>query len=300
MALGVLYAVLAGLMWATGGAILSSVVRRGKDPIAFAALSSLLTAPVIWILVPDYGVIGSQPIPRLADLALFMALGGVSVGLAQLALQAAMKRGHHGASWTINQSSLAIPFVFGVVFWADQPGVGNIIGVGMVLGALVCLGLATERDEHTGRNKWQAAWFALAMLAFVLTGLEQIAKTVPSQWVDWDDVARLRAPLALTVSMLVFQAAAIGGRRYTRNVAWKEAIAMTCLTVPSHFLVYLALDVFAEHQLTGLGYPMAVCVCLLGFAVYSVVILKERLTLLRAMGLLLGIGGVVLVAWKVG
>ena len=300
MILGVLYAVLAGLMWATGGAILSSVVRRGKGPIAFVALSSFVTVPALWLLVPDYGVIGSGEIPRLPELILFMALGGVSVGFAQLALQAAMKRGHHGATWTINNASLVIPFAVGVVFWADQPGLSNIIGVGMILGALMCLGVATERDEHTGRQKLHMVWFAFAMLAFVLTGLEQVAKSVPSQWVNWDDVARLRAPLTLSASALVLQTVAIVGRRYTRDAPWKEAIAMGCLMVPSHFLIYLALDIFAAHELTGLGYPMAVCACLLGFAIYSVVILKERLTPLRAAGLALGIVGVVLVAWKVG
>ena len=300
MVLGVLYAVAAGLMWAAGGALLSRVVRRGKDPIAFVALSSFVTVPALWLLVPDYDVIGSGEIPRLSELILFMALGGLSVGLAQLALQAAMKRGHHGATWTINNASLVIPFVFGVAFWADQPGLSNIVGVGMILGALMCLGLATERDEHTGRSTLQVGWFVLAMTAFVLTGLEQIAKSVPSQWANWEDVARLRAPLTLSASALVLQTVAIVGRRYTRDAPWKEAIAMGCLMVPSHFLVYLALDAFAAQELTGLGYPMAVCACLLGFAVYSVVILRERLTRLRAVGLAMGIVGVVLVAWKVG
>ncbi len=300
MIFGVLYATLAGLMWATGGAILSSVVRRGKDPIAFVALSSFITVPALWLLVPDYGVIGKGDIPRLPELILFMALGGVSVGFAQLALQAAMKRGHHGATWTINNASLVIPFVFGVAFWADKPGLSNIAGVGLILGALVCLGLATERDEHTGRQKLHLVWLAFAMLAFVLTGLEQVAKSVPSQWTNWEDVGRLRAPLTLSASALVLQTTAILGRRYTRHAPWKEAIFMGCLMVPSHFLVYLALDIFAAHELTGLGYPMAVCACLLGFAVYSVLILKERLTLLRAAGLFLGLIGVVLVAWKVG
>ena len=295
MGLGVLYAVAAGLMWAGGGALLSRVVRRGKDPIAFVALSSFVSVPALWLLVPNYDVIGSGEIPRLSELILYMALGGLSVGLAQLALQAAMKKGHHGATWTINNASLVIPFVFGVAFWADQPGASNIVGVAMIVGALVCLGMATERDEHTGRSRLQMGWFLLAMTAFVLTGMEQIAKSVPSQWAGWEDVGRLRAPLALSASTIVLQVVAIVGRRYTRDAPWTEALVMGCLMVPSHFLVYLAIDIFAAEDLTGLGYPMAVCACLLGFAVYSLVVLKERLTPLRGVGLAMGIVGVVLV-----
>ncbi len=295
MGLGVLYAVAAGLMWAAGGALLSRVLRRGKDPVAFVALSSFVTVPALWLLVPDYDVIGSSDrIPHLGDLALYMALGGLSVALAQLALQAAMKRGHHGATWTINNASLAIPFVFGVVVWSDQPGASNYVGVGMILGALVCLGLATERDEHTGRQKLQLGWFLLAMTAFVFTGMELIAKSMPN-WKGLEDVGRLRAPLALSASTIVFQTVAIVGRRYTREAPWKEAVAMGCLMVPSHFLVFEALDVFEAAKLTGLGYAMAVCACLLGFVVYSVIVLKERLTVLRGIGLGMGIVGVVLV-----
>jgi uncharacterized membrane protein len=295
MGLGVFYAVITGLMWAAGGALLSRVLRRGKDPVAFVALSSFVTVPALWLLVPDYAVIrGSDEIPRLAELILYMALGGFSVGLAQLALQAAMKRGHQGATWTINNAALALPFVAGVVFWDDQPGVSNFVGVGMILGALVCLGLATERDEHTGRKKLQVGWFLLAMTAFVFTGMELIAKSMPN-WKGIVDVGELRAPLTLSASAIVFQIVAISGRRYTRDAPWKEAVAMGCLMVPSHFLIYKALDIFAEAKLTGLGYPMAVCACLLGFVVYSIVVLKEKLTFLRGVGLVLGFVGVVLV-----
>ena len=104
----------------------------------------------------------------------------------------------------------------------------------------------------------------------------------------------------MTASMIVIQVAAIVGRRYSRNMPVKEAILQAALLVPSHFLIFEALDIYEQHGVSGLGYPTAVSTCLMGFSLYSVVILRERLTLLRAMGLACGFIGVVLATWKAG
>ncbi len=302
MFLGIILAVLAGLLWAGVAALFSYVARHKKDPVAVIALASLVSVSVMWVACPDYGKLLAGEATRIGDLAIVMGIGGLCIGMGMIALPAAMHMGHHGATWTIGQSSLVMPVVVGLLVWGDQPAAHNLVGVAIVLAALVCLGIAKEKDptpeegDETPRHP-RKTWFAVAILAFLFIGLEQTIKTIPSTWTDWEDVARLRAPFALTASMVVYQGVAIVKRRYRRPLPIKEALILPALVVPSHFIIYRALDLFDAAGKAGLGFPTAVSTSIVTFALYSVFVLKEPLTRWRAVGLVLCVAGVIMVAF---
>jgi uncharacterized membrane protein len=303
MFLGVALAVSAGLMWAGIAALFSHVARHGKDHVAVLGLSSLISVAATWILVPDYSKLLAGDATRIADLAIVMALGGLFVGLGMTILPAAMRMGHHGATWTIGQASLIVPAVVGLLVWGDRPAPHNLVGVAIVMVSLVCLGIAkgarSDPKKNAPREKRSPAlWFTMSILAFCLLGLEQTAKTMPSTWPDWEDTARLRPPLALTASMIVYQVIALAQRRYRRPLPIREALILPVLVVPSHFIIYGAVDLFDEAGRAGLGYPTAVSTCIVSFALYSVFVLREPLTRWRAAGLVLCAAGIIMVAFK--
>jgi drug/metabolite transporter (DMT)-like permease len=293
---GVVFAVSAGLMWCGTGTIISRVARQGKDPIGLMAVTSLLSTVIVWILVPRYDVLANEAIPRLGELIFYMAVAGSSVSVGYLFLQAAMRKGHHGATFAICQSALVFPFIVGVLFWNSQATLWNYGGIASILLCLVFLGMAEGDGEHDAPEPGRLIWLSLALLALVLTGTELILKEATTKWDNWDDVANIRIPISFTAGTIIYQVLAIALKRYNRNMPFIEGILMTALVIPSQLLIFQALEIFSAHKLNGIGWPTAISTCIVSFSFYSIFILKEPLTKLRLTGLLFGIVGVVLVA----
>jgi drug/metabolite transporter (DMT)-like permease len=301
MYLGVVFAIAAGLMWAGNGVVISRVARHGKDPIGLMAMASLMSMVSAWIFIPHYGAFQQKGlVTRLPQLILYMAIAGSSVSIGYLFLQSAMRKGHHGATFAICQSALVFPFVVGVIFWNSQASIINYAGVAAVLLCLVCLGMAKGEGEHNTPESSRPIWFALAMIALVLTGAELILKEATSTWQGWEDHANIRVPLSLTAGAIVYQVLALALKRYNRTMPFIEAIILTVLVVPSQLLIFRALDIFDAYHRSGLGWPTAISTCIVSFSLYSIFVLKEPLTRLRLTGILFGIVGVVLVAIKAG
>ena len=294
MLLGVTCAGLAGLMWAANGTILSRIARRGIDPVSFLAIAGIGNAVAAWAFVPNFGAIRAGDLTRTGELAILMMIAGASVGVGALAMQGAFRRGHHGATWSINQAALVTPFIFGLILWGDKLTLLGLLGAGAIVACLVFLGTAQGDGEHTS-NASHRTWLGFALLAFALTSLELVLKAVPSQWVGWEDVARIRAPLSLTGGMIIFQIIAMTMGRYTRTLPWRMIVVSVALIVPSQVLIFKALDIFERHEVGGLTWPTAIATCIVAFALYSVFILKEKMTTLRGVGIAMGVVGIILI-----
>jgi drug/metabolite transporter (DMT)-like permease len=294
MLLGVTCAVLAGLMWAANGTILSRIARRGQDPVSFLAIAGIGNAVAAWAFVPDYGALRAGQVTRLLELAILMMVAGASVGVGALSMQGAFRRGHHGATWSINQAALVSPFLIGLIVWGDTLTLMGVLGAASIVACLTCLGIAKGEGEHLD-HKSHRTWLGFALLAFALTSIELVLKAIPNQWTGWEDVARIRAPLSLTGGMIIFQLIALAGKRYARKLPWIEIVVSVALIVPSQVLIFKTLDIFKTYDLTGLAWPVAIATCIVAFALYSVFVLKERMTLLRGLGIALGVVGIVLI-----
>ena len=294
MLLGVTCAGLAGLMWAANGTILSRIARRGIDPVSFLAIAGIGNAVAAWAFVPNFGAIHAGDLTRTGELAILMMIAGASVGVGALAMQGAFRRGHHGATWSINQSALVSPFLIGLLLWGDKTTLLGLGGAGAIVACLVCLGAVQGEGEHAN-NASHRKWLGFALLAFALTSIELVLKAVPSQWAGWEDLGRIRAPLSLTGGMILFQFIAMAMRRYTRQLPWKEIAISVALIVPSQVLIFKALDIFERHEVGGLTWPTAIATCIVAFALYSVFILKEKMTALRGVGIACGVIGIVLI-----
>jgi len=294
MLLGEICAVIEGLMWAANVTTFSRTARHGKDPVSFLAIAGIGNVIAAWAFVPDYGAIRAGEVTRLGELAILMMVAGASVGMGALSMQGAFRRGHHGATWSINQAALVSPFIVGLLLWGDKLTLMGILGAASILACLTCLGIAKGEGEHLD-HKSHRTWLGFALLAFALTSIELVLKAIPNQWTGWEDVARIRAPLSLTGGMLIFQVIAMVSKRYTRKLPWIEIVVSVALIVPSQVLIFKTLDIFKTYDLTGLAWPVAIASCIVGFALYSVFVLKEKMTLLRGLGIALGVVGIVLI-----
>ena len=294
---GTICAVSTGLLWCGVGAVVSRVTQRDVNFTGFMAGSYVLAAVGAWALFPRYGVLVSGQAARLGMLACVLVPGGALSAAAMVAMNQAMRLGHHGATWTVGQSALVVPFSAGVLIWHDSAAAWNICGVACVLAAIAALGLARRAQPAEGPRA-SAAWLPVALLVLALLGVQQTLATVPSRWAGWTDAARLRAPMIATGAMLGYVVAAAVCRRLPRLRPRAGYLVLPCIILPAYVLMFRALDLFGQCGRAGLVYPVAVGTSIVGFGAYSVVVLREPFSPARGLGMALGAVGVVLTAMR--
>jgi multidrug transporter EmrE-like cation transporter len=295
--IGVAGAVATGLLWATVGIVLSRAARRGIAFAPFMAANFSMAASVAFLVYPRHQVWLSGDVACVGPLVAAIIGGGLISALGVICTQRGMQLGHHGATWTISQSGLAIPFLAGLLIWSDHARVGNIVGAAAILSGLVLLGY-TRDDGEAGAPRHGIRWLLFALFAFLAIGTAQTCMGIPSRWAGWTDEARLRVPLFLIGSLLGHTiVTGLQGHRVRKGYS-REAVLLAVIGLVSQFLMFRTLDVFAEFHRVGLAHPIAVGTCIVGFGLYSILVLRERINLPRLAGLILAALGVVLVALK--
>lgn len=296
---GIALAIATGLLWTVIAAIMSRAVQAKLNAIAFLALSGTIASAGCWIFILKWDVLQSGGVPRLADLIIIMVIAGILSGIGSVLMLLSMGAGHQAASWTISQSSMVIPFLWGTLVWKDPIKANGWIGMALIILSVVLLGLSKKHGEEGSIN---LRWLTLALSAFTILGVTQTMCSYPSQWPGWSDEARLRVPLYQTINtipqiVLVFtHRARIEKSSIPLAVLLAAGLALTA--VIGQLTIFSSLDFLGEVNLVSITYPLAVGVCVLGFALYSGFVLRERFTHPTRLGLLAGVIGLLLLSIK--
>ena len=59
---------------------------------------------------------------------------------------------------------------------------------------------------------------------------------------------------------------------------------------------WFGMDLVTAHGLGAICYPVMVCSCLVGFPIYSTLVLRERCTALQWAALITGVAGIVMIS----
>lgn len=289
---GVVLAIITGLLWAAIGVAYSVMARRRMGFFAVMGPAFVVTAALAWLLLPERHLLFNGADARLGALAGVMAGAGVITVAGMACMQEAMRRGHHAASWAVGQSALFAPYLCGVVLFREPAVWNRTLGVALILGSLGAFGRARRESEAEAAHG-NGTWFGLALGALALLSVAQSLTTLPSHWDGWTDAARLRVPLFFTGLAAAYLAAALVARQAPGKAELVVAGALVVLALPSHFCLYAAMDCLASARMVGAVYPLAVGTCILGFALYSLLVLKERTTAFHVLGLVVGLAGIV-------
>lgn len=299
MAVGIACVLAAGLCWAAIGVFFSRLAARGTGfaPQMFTCQLAMATAG--WVLLPDWPAILAGQTARSGQLAAMLLTGGVAVSIGIMAMQLAMRTGHHAASWTMSQSAMVIPFLVSVLLLGDPFVPAKALGVAMVLGEVACFGLARKDRKKPDRSsravRLPVPWILMALLSLAMLGIQQTMVLVPSYWPGWSDTGRLRVPLLLTGPLIGYAALLAIRRVRPRRGNLLPALLYASIGVPSQVLFFTGLDRLGRFDLAGLAFPLAIGACILSFALYSMTILREHISLLHAGGIALGLAGMSLI-----
>lgn len=115
--MGLTLILLTGLVWGAIGILMGVVARRRLDIFVFTAAGTLLGSVAAWVVFPQWTVLLEGQIPRGSSLILFLSIAGIAGVCGMLCLQKAMIAG--AVAWTVGQSAMVIPFLWGVLFLGE-------------------------------------------------------------------------------------------------------------------------------------------------------------------------------------
>ncbi|WP_176011667.1 hypothetical protein [Victivallis sp. Marseille-Q1083] len=299
MIFGMIALTLVGLSWTVVGIVMGQAPRRQIDPglILFCGAAVAIFASLAILTFTKTDAVGGMA-EMLTCLA-YLAGGVLNYWLLHL-MSRAMQLGPNGVVWTMVQSAMIFPFLTGIVFFGEKLTVCRAAGLGLILVALVLFGLAKDNTvNRTGR------WRLLAFAAFLLAGIQQNCTTLPSYF-----------PAARTVSSLVRLGAAgtgtfvaaLAGLLYGMNrERYREILGMMRMKalwiyvfslqffslVFAATLFYPGMDALARAGAGAVSVPLLVGSCIIGFALYSILILREKTSVLQVVAVICCLAGIV-------
>lgn len=216
-----LFAILAILSFALQNTCCKEYGNRYPNTVHAQAVMIFVSLSVVAAIMAALG--GAQPLtPRGYLLALAFGVAFV-VTLASMTI--AMNCGHMGITLLIQNSSLLIPTVFGVLVWHEVLTPLKILGIALIL---ALLGLSAGDGEAVAGNvkNWnRKRWLLITMTAFLGDGALSILQGLMSRecatissvnFTFWTSVFSV----AVCAVLLVYYR--MRGQRLPKAVGWRE------------------------------------------------------------------------------
>ncbi len=284
MLTGLILCVATGVVWTLVGILYSRASQRdGRSFVPFMAAYSLVFVLTTWTA-------GHPVAAPMREVALTGAceLAAAFFGqLGFLALYLAMRRGGHGVAWSLAQSALAVPFLCGVLFFGNRPGVLPYCGVAMVLGAVALIGAAST-GTTIAMNR---IYLLFAFGAMLLNGIAQALTLIPGHLGLTPAALTWRVPFYCLVGLGWWVVLLV--RHESFRFSW-YGVLYGIVVAAGQFLLYHASDCLERRNATALAYPIAVGTCILLMRLSSRFVRRERFSRLEAVGLALLLFGIAL------
>ena len=284
MLTGVMLCLATGAVWTLVGILYSRASQRDSGGfVPFMAAYSLVFIVTAWTI--------GHPAPaptREVTLTGAYALAAALFGQCGfLALYFAMRRGGHGVAWALMQSALAVPFLCGVLFFGNRPGIWPCCGLAMMLVAVALIG-AGAADTNVTKGRF---YLLLAFGAMLLTGVSQALTLVPGHLELSAEALTWRVPFYSLVGLGWWVVLFV--RREKIRFSWL-GVLYGIVVAAGQFLLYQASDCLERHNAAALAYPIAVGTCILMMRIYSRLVRKECFSRFETVGLALLLAGIAL------
>jgi drug/metabolite transporter (DMT)-like permease len=291
---GIIYTILVGFFWVVFGIIFSYIAKKNLNPLMYYFSSAFFMCLLFALFHVKWSVIMAGQMPRLGQTVLVMGLvGGCNIG-GITCMVLAMRRGHHGVTWAINQSAMVVSFLASVLIWHNPVALKNYAGVVVILLAICIMGLLKTKGKN-GASR-DTTWLLLALGAFIILGFTQTLSTVPTRWPGWEDTANVRVAMFSGGAFIVMLVISIVSRMLPSRQIIRLALVGATLGFFSQIIFYKGMDLLEEAGMVSIVYPLAIGTCITGFAVYSKFALKEHFGFKEIAGIVLGLVGIGLIS----
>ena len=294
MATGLSYAFLTAILW-TGVAVFYGRAGKARTPLLPLGFTVSAIGAIVSCVWVDWGSVITNPHPRLWSFVAIMVAAGALNQSGILLLARAMTLGHSAVTWAVGQSAISIPFLVATLCWHERVGASR--GIGLVL-VLTSLGFsaASRFAEHKSQASRFTLWLTVTGCSFACFGGGQSLRLLPSQWGDLGPLGPLRVTVALVASATLFLTLLAVRKQRPTEDSFRYALPIAACMLSGQYTLYRAADELAVHGLTGIVFPIGIGGSIIGFALYSQLVAKEKTSAMTWFGVGTGAVGVVLLA----
>ncbi len=288
--------VLTGASWTLTGVAMGKAPRMNVD-VSVLTFFTMGIGAVVSLCV---AVLNGFP---AVSLSVLCGVGGALLlsgffNFWQLDLMArAMQKGHNGIIWGIIQSGFIFPFFMGIIFF-DVPF--TWVRMAAFAAALLSITLSATAQGGIGAGKWLIPTFA----AFLATGLSQSLSNIPSYLEEAGRISSVWRTVFLLSGFVLGALCRNIGKPGSFAVMLKKQACSVALwqlagllifveIIVNYFLLFPGMDALARANAGAVAYPLMVCVCLLVFDLFSLLVLHEKHKPVQWAALVLCITGVV-------
>ncbi len=268
--------------------------RRSGETVHPVALNLFKSSLALVLIVPTMGLAGealAHPAP-VADYLLLFLSGALGIGLADTFFF--MSLNLIGAGFSAIVSCLYSPFIIGLsVLWlGERLGLVQVLGVAMIVSAVLSATRPRRAGEIKGRDLGLGIFWGGLGLAVMAVGIVMIKPVLNRSPLLWSNEVRLIGGCLTIATGLALHP---GRRRIMRtliaNQRWGHTLFGSFLGTYVAMILWLAGMKFAQVSVaSALNQTSNIFV----FA-FGVLFLREPLTRLRVLGILIGVGGAYLV-----
>jgi drug/metabolite transporter (DMT)-like permease len=296
MFLGIIFVITAGFFWGINGIIFSYIAKKSMKFHLVIGVQAAWGVLLSWIFISNFQVLMGEKIPYIGLLVVVMIISGILCSIGMMIMQRALKMGHHGIVFTISQSAMIIPFLFGVFIFGDNISFLKWIGVLFVIVSFITFGSERTEVDESKTSHSTYLWFILTLIVFFILGVHQILMIIPLHWNGWMDTANIRIPLFMTGVLMGYVLAMVKQKTIPRKKDLWFGTLVVPMGFPSLIFFFKGMDLLASTNLVSLAYPVAVGTTIIIFMTYSLFYLRERTPKVAIVGVFVGIAGITLIS----
>lgn len=301
MKLGLIFAICAGLSAMGGGVVTSHAAKKSLNLSLIQGVSSVFLAILTFALAKGNIVWRGDEQEFWINFCVFLA--GAGNFIVFLLLERAMRYGHNGLIWSIVNSALIFPFLMGIVVFGVDASVCRWLGAAAIVAGIFTAKMKKSGDTEEAQAKNNRACLLWTLAAFISAGITQSSVNIPSYLDGIEHISNLQKGFVMQLGMI---SAAVATLPFMLDAAelkraWKPTVGMSLfLTVMNGLFLcvflYSSCDMLKEAGAGAIAYPVIVGVTITAFSLYSIAVLKEKLSVMTVISMILTVCGVVMVA----
>ena len=295
---GFFLVITAGICWIGVGISVSKCSERGWNYNIVQGLNYLGSTLLCGLLLAGSGA-GPGAGKIFGWGFLLSCLAGITNFFTYVFTSKAMRRGPNGLVWGIMQAGMIGSFLMGVIFFGEKATHLRVLGLALILGGVLVMGSGKDSKITVRGENWVLASFA----AFLLVMITHCCNALPSYLPAARAGSLVRTTGLYFGGVIGFLFTTLPGMIRKRDFGgrgeWINALILMILnTATSLFIFYRGLDLLAKNGCGGLGYPISIGVCVVGFSLYSLLIMKEKFARLSIAGLAAVCLGIIVISVK--
>ena len=295
MTSGFLLIIAAGFCWIGVGISVSICSARSWNYNIVQGLNYLGAALICGLILAGSSAAGhSWETPGWGVLA--SCLAGIANFYSYVFTSKAMRRGPNGLVWGIMQAGMIGSFLMGVICFGEKAAPLRLLGLVLILCGVLAMGLGKGGKSAGGSN-----WIVPSLIAFLLVMATHCCNALPSYFPETARTGVLFRTMGIySGGVLGFTLTTLPGMIRKRDFGGRgeriTAGILMVLNISASVFFYLGLDRLANAGCGGLGYPVGIGVCIIGFSLYSMLILKEKFARASLAGLISVAIGIIIIS----